>query len=272
VRSGHDTDPSIPRAHIHREILDAAADAPDASLDAIADEVPSARAHLVYRVRPESGEPAGAPVEPPPTDPPATVTRDSNADPETRTLSEAQERLLQLIGDDPTATQQELGEKTGVSQSTVHTRLAAIDGFEWSDRTSFVDSSLETTTTDSGPTAEADGGANAEGDDEPTADDVDESTPVADDEPKPAEVGPTHSAEQGRSATGSTDGPPEPDVSLATLDDRLTELEERVDATADGSGAGLRDPDLRYTVARACFDAESITEAEERRLFRTILD
>jgi hypothetical protein len=45
-----------------------------------------------------------------------------------------------------------------------------------------------------------------------------------------------------------------------------------VDATADGSGAGLRDPDLRYTVARACFDAESITEAEERRLFRTILD
>jgi hypothetical protein len=74
VRSGHDTDPSIPRAHIHREILDAAADAPDASLDAIADEVPSATADLVDRVLAEYGDPAAASGESAETEAPATVT------------------------------------------------------------------------------------------------------------------------------------------------------------------------------------------------------
>lgn len=48
----------VPRAMIHRRILDVAGDAPDASMEAIADEVSGASIDLVERVIEEYGDPA----------------------------------------------------------------------------------------------------------------------------------------------------------------------------------------------------------------------
>lgn len=50
--------PAVPRAVIHKRILDVAAEKPDASLEELADEFPSATPELVERVFDEYGDPA----------------------------------------------------------------------------------------------------------------------------------------------------------------------------------------------------------------------
>ncbi|MFB6191979.1 MAG: hypothetical protein ABEI11_01515 [Haloarculaceae archaeon] len=50
-------EPDTPRAVIHKRILDVAADQPDASMAAIADEITGATTDLVERVLDEYGDP-----------------------------------------------------------------------------------------------------------------------------------------------------------------------------------------------------------------------
>lgn len=129
-----------PRAVIHKRILDSAASAPDASLEALAGAVPGASPDLVERVLDEYGDPAHAadvttPEEPTMSDPVATPT--------TEELTEKQRETLEAIARAPDATQSELAEALDVSRATVNKRLNDIPGFDWPDRRAFVDAVLD---------------------------------------------------------------------------------------------------------------------------------
>lgn len=159
-----------PRAVIHKRILDVAGERPDASMAEIADEVGGASVEMVERVLAEYGDPgeeseadaddrepeqksgdddgtdsgdehdpgsAAAPTESAESvgdpGPPTAASRD-DAD----GLTEKQLEVLRLVHEHPDASQRELGGRLGVSASTVHNRLAGVDGFEWDDRWEFV--------------------------------------------------------------------------------------------------------------------------------------
>lgn len=153
------SDEPAPRAVIHKRILDVAAQRPDASVEALAAEVPGASPALVERVLEEYGDPAerasaepakgtsddlanGASAEPakgtsgePAAKPSVSTAAGLASLPD---LSDDQLATLRAIAETPTATQAELGERLGVSAATVNKRVNAIDGFDWADRRSFV--------------------------------------------------------------------------------------------------------------------------------------
>lgn len=129
---------TVPRSIRHKRILDIAADQPDASLEAIASEVPSATADLVENVLDEYGDPADdeAVTSPEPGD--SSMVLNETA-PNVDELSSKQREILRLISENPEASQRELGEKLDVSGSTVSNRANSIDGFEWKNRQAFVE-------------------------------------------------------------------------------------------------------------------------------------
>lgn len=115
----------------HRKILDRAADNPDASLERIAEEIPSATVDLVENVLDEYGDPAEEAnhqsTEEEPSPPDTGELTPSN-------LTNAQRETLEAIHEQPEATQSELGELLGVTASTVCNRVNTIEGFEWENR------------------------------------------------------------------------------------------------------------------------------------------
>lgn len=129
--------PSVPKAIIHRRILDAAAAEPDASMEALAEDIPSATTELVERVLERYGDPA----EEPELDEPIDGLGSTQESPSISLdeLTEAQERTLRAIYDDPTATQSELADRLGVAASTICNRVGDIPGFEWAEREVYVD-------------------------------------------------------------------------------------------------------------------------------------
>lgn len=126
--------PTTPRSVRHKRILDVAAADPDASLEAIAAEVPSATPDLVDRVLEQFGDPAETE-----TDPTENPAPSEPGPPSMDALSDKQMVTVRAIHERPDATQRELGEELGVSASTISERVRAIDGLEWSDRQAVVD-------------------------------------------------------------------------------------------------------------------------------------
>lgn len=127
----------VPKSMRHKRILDVAEANPDAPLQELAAEIPSATPDLVERVLDEHGDPANTPAEEEPAASDSTTADESNY-PDPETLTEQQYDALQAISEDPTATQRELAEKVGVAASTLCKRVKAIDGFEWAKRREFV--------------------------------------------------------------------------------------------------------------------------------------
>lgn len=126
----------------HKKILDVASDNPEATLEAIAAEVPSASPDLVERVLDEYGDPAD--------DDPHTgsaesgeSTGDMNDFPDPADLSSKELEVLHAIDQRPEATQRELGNILGVSGTTVSNRANGIDGFKWEIRQDFVQTVLD---------------------------------------------------------------------------------------------------------------------------------
>lgn len=133
---------TVPRSMRHKQVLDVAENEPDASLEAIADEVPSATPELVERVLEEYGDPADSPsASTPEGEGESNVHPTDFPDPDD--LSEEQCEILELIRDHPESTQSELAEKLDVSHTTVSNRANSIDGFEWANRQTFVENVLE---------------------------------------------------------------------------------------------------------------------------------
>jgi DNA-binding CsgD family transcriptional regulator len=145
----------------HKQILDAAADHPDASLDELASMVTSATEELVQRVLDEHGDPAAntesdgtednAPSaeatgkETPTTEEASgdtAATADATHSTESPALTDLtikQRTVLEYVAMDPSATQREIGEQLGVTAATVGNRVNDIKGFSWDDRQSFIE-------------------------------------------------------------------------------------------------------------------------------------
>lgn len=129
--------PGVPKAVIHRRILDAAAEEPEASMAALAEDIPSATTDLVERVLEQYGDPAAE-------EEPEEAVDESDTTPDESPISldeltEAQRRTLRAIYDDPAATQSELADRLDVAASTICNRVGDIPGFEWADREAFVE-------------------------------------------------------------------------------------------------------------------------------------
>lgn len=260
----------------HRQILDLAAEHPDASLDELASMVPSATTELVENLLEKHGDPADEAVDSSTSDGhdssnsgDADESRDDGEDdsmtdsgtgqpgsdaggtaeyPSAENLSAKERETLRLIAEQPDATQAEVAEQLGVSAPTVSNRVNSLDGFDWAQREAFVTAVLEP---ESMATDEvtADGGTTS----------PDGST--SSDESLSQEKPPSSDA-----STSSAD--------LDALDDRLSGLEERLDTIEETTGepdSAFEDPELLHKVVHACFESETITEEEELRIIQSIM-
>lgn len=233
---------SIPRATIHKQILDAATAQPDASTDELSTQVSGASVSLVEKVLEEYGDPATI-------DQPASKPIDDAVEPQTNesingtgetpmtshddhqehdlTLDPAQYTTKQLetlreVRRHPDATQAELAERLDISDATVCQRVQSIDGFDWSERREFVDAVFD----------------NGE-----VPHDVSESG--------------THS-----------------NVELVELIDKLNRqlhaVEHRLD-TQMASKVALANPDLTHKILHVCLKSDNISEDEELEIVKAFI-
>lgn len=163
--SGTEDSRSVPRAMVHRRVLDVARDNPGTPIEELAPMVSGATPGMVRRVFEEYGDPC---VESTGTDSPhsdhstapstsdsATSTDDPLSDPESERItvvdeeiSEEQLRTLRAVYDHPAASQRTLAEILDVSPSTVCHRLNQIDGFAWENRWHIVTALFDDSTSD----------------------------------------------------------------------------------------------------------------------------
>lgn len=277
-----------------QEILDVAAEKPDASIDELAEAVHSATPALVERVLNEYGDPAPSTddtatpdgdtsaadtVSPDDTETdggsqtgsagtqsemgvaaPDTIGNDEESATETaespgdtnqgeteaslsvsedeapgtdagaglqsdaatlKQLTATEAETLRAIQENPDATQRALAEKLGVSAATVSQRVNGIEGFEWSERASFVATVFDTDAETATMTTEDTGDGTA-------------------------------------------------DVSVA---ETLTEIERQLETLTEHqqSQGPFEDPELVSKIVHACMDAEVISEEEELAIIRALL-
>lgn len=220
-----------PRSMRHKRILDVAADDPEATIEEIATEIPSATPDLVENVLEKYGDPASdessGTVDSGPTDTAdgQSMTDSTDQPPhDHENLSEPQLETLRAIAASPSATQRELAESLDVTAATVSKRVNDIDGFDWADRQEFVQSVLE--------------------------------TDVA---PAPEETTMSTTDTDGESIDELTDR-------VVQLEERIDELAESTEANAV-----FDDPELLHKIVHACMDAETISEDEELRILKEFL-
>lgn len=142
--SKSDSTVSIPKSIRQKRILDVAAEKPDAAVEELAEEIPSATADLVENVLEEYGDPA----DDQPTTPPTGVdSPDAEVFPAPENISTVQRETLQAIREYPEATQQELSNRLEVAPATISNRVNAIPNFEWSNRVSIATTILSNSQT-----------------------------------------------------------------------------------------------------------------------------
>ncbi|WP_407066998.1 winged helix-turn-helix transcriptional regulator [Haloarcula brevis] len=258
----------------HKQILDVAAENPEASIAELAAEVPSATADLVERVLEEHGDPAESDGTDAPEESPNESSTASQSYPAPDTLTSTERETLRAIQRHPTASQRDLAEKLGVTASTVSNRVNGIDGFDWANRAEFADGVFDGDAPE--PTATPDD-TGAAPDAEPTEDDAvaDEADTVADEtDDRESDAAPDRSPAEPAPAAG------EVNTTLTTfqstveeLSDKLADLEGQVETVTDGgdSPRPFRDPELVHKVVHACMDSENISDEEELRILDSLL-
>ncbi|WP_424004778.1 winged helix-turn-helix transcriptional regulator [Haloarcula salina] len=252
----------------HKQILDVAADNPEASIEDLAAEVPSATPDLVERVLEKHGDPASkddgvdgestghtpsadgtasptatdddaAAVDTAtPTDDDAPVTAANQPDgqsyPAPDEISPTQRETLRAIIEHPTASQRDLADVLDVTASTVSNRVNSIDGFDWSERETFAHAVLG-----------------------------DAESPTTEQQSPPEVVDTVETVQS----------------TVDELSTQIEDLEGRMETVTDGSGAAqapaqsrvFDDPELVHKVVHACMDSENITEDEELRILKSLL-
>lgn len=228
---------TVPASMRHKRILDVAANRPEATAEAIADEVPSATKDLVETVLEEYGDPAAKEeelavdeVDPVETDSglqsnEETVQEDLEI-PDKSEITEKQIEALRAIHERPEATQRELASILGVSGASVSNRVNSIPGFEWSERQAFAEQVVE------------DGVAEKEGE-----------SPIMDSKRN------------------------EQQATVNELTNRVISLERRL-GTMSRSETGdvfFDDPELAHKVMHACLKSNTLTEEEELRVVKILL-
>lgn len=254
---------TVPRAVIHKRILDVAKSHPTMSIGEIATVVTGASETLVERVLDEYGDPAeDAETESgPATDAPATpepadaAVDDGSSTNETMTdattseasarrahdgehgsasITEPQREILRAVLDRPDASQRDLAADFDVSVSTINTRLNSIDGFYWERRQEFAESMLEN-------------GSSPRGDDD--------SSPAGRDDPTDGVAGAIEELSD----------------EVAALSTRVAAIEDGLEERAAGTGSPFGGPDLTARVVRACVRADDISEEEELQILTAAL-
>lgn len=281
---------SSPRALIHKKILETAASMPEATMAEVAEEVSGASTDLVERVLDEYGDPAAASTE----DGPALATdgdqqtdatastgapestdesgpgddvattddpgpgRGSDETPVTDPdeLTEKERAVLEVVAERPDATQQAVADVLGVSRATVSKRASGIEGFDWSERASFVER-LFGTARASEPLVRGNTDA-------PTVFRSNlASTARADgDTPSPPDAG--------RPSAGGERTADREDV-LARLDRIEARLDDLASGEAAESSGGITDPELAHKVVHACMESEHVSEDEELDVVAAVL-
>ena len=244
---------TLPKSIRHKHILDIAADKPEASLETIAEEVPSATTDLVEHVLDEYGDPAsngGTGEEVDEDDHTNSGDVDSLGDnevensaengtfddneelthPTSLDLTDDQREVLRTVYEHPEATQREIGAVLDVSAATICNRVKAIEGFDWKRRRTFVEAVFDSHKGKSEPEA-----TNMEPN---QSDDVESQDELLE--------------------------------RVTTLEEQLAEIESNTDIET-GDGLGLEDTELIHKVLHACLTSENITEDEELRILEAFL-
>ncbi|WP_372480345.1 winged helix-turn-helix transcriptional regulator [Halomicrobium sp. HM KBTZ05] len=159
------SEPSQPRALIHKKILDTAQSNPTAATAEIATEVSGVSVELVEQVLQEYGDPAAEDDQSTESDEQDAVgdatsqPEDDEAEPrlsaetdpsedgevvDLAALDEKQRETLRAIHRQPTATQAEIADTLDVSRATIPKRVNDIPGFDWPSRQAFVETLFET--------------------------------------------------------------------------------------------------------------------------------
>jgi hypothetical protein len=275
-----DKERSFPKSVRQRKVLDVAAENPNASIEELASMVPSADPDLVERVLEEHGDPAsdggtedpGASAtgnddegeKPTATDSEtagtgtASVTTDSSeldvgtddtepdagSAPTVEELSAKQRAVLEHVAAEPSATQQEIGDRLDVSAATVSNRVNSIEGFDWGARAAFVDGVFDETPN---PAVQVDGGATNE---EATGTDQMDSVETP------------HAEPEHRTDIETT---------LDQLEERMTDLEDTLERMATDDESPLEDPELVHKMVHACMESDNIDETEELEILQALL-
>ena len=235
----HSNSSKVPRAMIHKKILDMAKSKPSASMQAIAEDVSGASVDLVEKVFEEYGDPVERAAQ---TDggsaTPSANTADPSpeSNPETATehpeptsvrepdqLTEKQRETLRAIYKNPKATQAKLGERLNVSDATICQRLQSIEGFEWETRDEFVTTMYEN-----------------------------------------GEMTLEEQVEASRAGPDLTER-------VDDLSQQIGELEHQFETHDQPSMAGVNDPELAHKILHACLQAENITEDEELKILKAMI-
>lgn len=242
----------LPKSIRHKHILEIAAEKPEASLESIANEVPSATADLVEYVLDEYGDPAsndGNDEEIEESGSASSVDDDASGDdesddsfekwtsdvndgqpiPSSLDLTDGQREVLLAVYENPEATQREIGAILDVSAATICNRVKTIEDFDWDHRQTFVKEIFD------------------------SPDGKSELVPsnMESNEPDDAE-----SREELLKR-------------VTVLEEQLTELETKTDSdTVDHLGL---DAELIHKLMHACLTSDVITEDEELRILKTLL-
>ncbi|WP_058997672.1 winged helix-turn-helix domain-containing protein [Haloarcula sp. CBA1127] len=256
----------------HKQILDVAAENPEASIAELAAEVPSATAELVERVLEEHGDPAEADETETADQSQSEPSTESQSYPAPADLSSTERETIRAIQHHPTASQRDLAEKLGVTASTVSNRVNGIDGFDWANREAFANAVF------------SDGEAESATISDETATQVpDTQSPESTDNPDGADsqAGPDTAPDDGnRSPREVETAAGEVNTTLTTfqstvedLSAQLAELEGQVETVTDGGGSPqpFQDPELVHKVVHACMDSDKISEEEELRILDSLL-
>ncbi|WP_225335378.1 hypothetical protein [Halomicrobium urmianum] len=228
----------VPRAIIHKNILDEAEKQPDASVEEIADNVSGASVKLAKKVLEEYGDPAsdGGAVHstPDPKRDDADASVDGATDPDHDGgsldsidylhLSENQKQLLQTVYEYPDATKAQLADRLGCSVDEVLRTVDSISNFEWERRRETVQRLF---------------------DDRRNRDDE-------------------------REAGGDSMG--EVAAKVDELESQVSDLERTIEGKSPGLEESLSDPDLLHRVIQACMASDHISEEEELDIIKQLVE
>ncbi|PSQ05351.1 hypothetical protein BRC95_07150 [Halobacteriales archaeon QS_5_68_33] len=177
-------------------------------------------------------------------------------------LTEKERAVLEVVAERPDATQQAVADVLGVSRATVSKRASGIEGFDWSDRASFVER-LFGTAPASEPLVRGDTDApTVSRSNLPSTARADGDSQRAGDALSPPDAG--------RPSAGGQRTADREDVLV-----RLDRIEARLDALAfdesAGAPGGITDPELAHKVVHACMESEHVSADEELDVVAAVL-
>jgi transcriptional regulator with XRE-family HTH domain len=267
----------VPRAVIHKQILDAAANSPDASVASLADDVAGASVGLVERVLEKYGDPIASEEENEDENSSSEHMSDESIN-EPDELSDKQRIVLDAICERPDATQAELAEQIGVSASTINRRLNKIDEFDWENRVELA-RELQATAADGPDTTIASGGGagikDAVSKGNVTGVNSPDNSSNSDSEVAEIKITSDGGSEANGADVTSNSASEAANLKMeaTSIIRRLDRIENQLDDSADTHNSDIifEDTRLAAKVIQACTDSDSITDQEEVEIIQTLL-